>query len=54
MIRKMMKALAYTRAPKSTFTLLHPAKALKYGAIFWLGKKLLGGSRRRERSPRSA
>lgn len=54
MFGKMVKALAYTRAPKSTFALLHPRKALKYAAIFWVGKKLLGGGRRRERTPRSA
>jgi hypothetical protein len=55
MIRSLFKTLAYTKAPKSTFALLHPGKALKYGAIFWLGKKLLGGGKRsRERRPHAA
>ena len=55
MIRSLFKTLAYTKAPKSTFALLHPGKALKYGAIFWLGKKLLGGGKRsRERRAHAA
>lgn len=43
MIRKLFKAAAYAKAPKSTFAALHPFKAAKYGALFWVGKQLLGG-----------
>jgi hypothetical protein len=52
-LKRLFKALAYTRAPRSTFALLHPRKAIKYAAIFWIGKKLLGG-RGSERTPRNA
>lgn len=43
MIRKLAKLFAYKKAPKSTFALLHPRRALKWGAILFLAKKLLGG-----------
>ena len=47
MIRKIAKAAAYAKAPKATFATLHPLKALKYGAILWVGKKIFGGKERR-------
>ena len=46
MLRKLAKMLAYTKAPKQTFAVLHPVKAAKLGAAFWLGKKLFGGGAR--------
>ena len=42
MLRKLAKLAAYKTNPKTTFALLHPRKALKWGAMLWLGKKLLG------------
>lgn len=53
MFRSLVKALAYTKAPRGTFALLHPRTALKYGALFWIGKKILGGGRRHAK-PRQA
>jgi hypothetical protein len=47
MIRKLAKVVGYSKAPKRTFALLHPFRAAKLGAAFWLGKKLFGGSRKR-------
>ncbi len=44
MVRKLaLKAVSYMKAPRTTFALLHPRKALKYGLMFWLGKLLFGG-----------
>ena len=43
MVGKLVKFWAYSKAPKKTFALLHPRTALKYGALFWLGKKIFGG-----------
>jgi len=40
MIRRLLKLTAYARAPKATFALLHPIRALKWGAAFYVGKKL--------------
>lgn len=55
MFRSLMKMLAYSKAPRSTFALLHPRSALKYGALFWIGKKLLGaGKRGRGRSHKAS
>ena len=47
MISKLTKLFAYKKAPKSTFALLHPRKALKWGAVLFLAKKLLGGRQER-------
>ena len=47
MIRKLAKLFAYKRAPRSTFALLHPRKALKWGAVLFLARKLLGGRQER-------
>lgn len=46
MIGKIAKMISYSKAPKQTFVALHPVKALKWGAAFWLGKKLFGGGAR--------
>lgn len=42
MIRKLAKLLAYKKAPAKTFALLHPIKALKWGAVVFLVSKLIG------------
>lgn len=42
MLRKLAKAVAYKNAPRKTFALLHPWKALKWGAALFLAKKLFG------------
>ena len=41
MIRTLAKILAYKKAPAKTFAVLHPMKALKWGAIFFLVSKLM-------------
>ena len=46
MIGRIVKMVSYTKAPKQTFVALHPMKALKFGAAFWIGKKLFGGGAR--------
>lgn len=40
MLRGLTKLVAYNKAPKKTFALLHPIKALKWGAAFYVGKKV--------------
>ena len=45
MIKTIAKLVAYKKAPAKTFALLHPVKALKWGAIFFVVSKVL---RRRE------
>lgn len=40
MIRRLLKLSAYAKAPRATFALLHPVRALKLGAAFYVGKKL--------------
>lgn len=45
MLGKLLKAGAYAKAPKKTFAVLHPFKALKWGAALWIGKKLYEGVR---------
>jgi hypothetical protein len=40
MIRLLLKLVAYSRAPKLAFALLHPIRALKWGMAFYAGKKL--------------
>ena len=42
MIRTIAKLIAYKKAPAKTFALLHPMKALKWGAIFFIVSKVLG------------
>lgn len=43
MLKGLAKLVAYKSAPKRTFALLHPVKALKWGAVFLLARKLFGG-----------
>jgi hypothetical protein len=51
-MRKLLKLVAYAKAPKATFALLHPIRALKWGAAFYVGKKVWERARRAsERMP---
>lgn len=50
MLGKLTKAAAYVKSPKKTFALLHPIRAVKYGAAFWLLKRVFRGSRGKEES----
>jgi hypothetical protein len=34
MIGKLIKTAAYVKAPRAAFTLLHPLRAAKYGALY--------------------
>lgn len=36
MLKSVVKAVAYYKAPAKTFALLHPLKAAKWGGIFLL------------------
>jgi hypothetical protein len=40
MLKSLAKAIAYFKAPKKTFLLLHPRKAIKWGGVFVLAKFL--------------
>lgn len=49
MLKGIAKAVAYYKAPAKTFALLHPLKAAKWGAIFFLvGMAIRRTARRRE------
>lgn len=52
MLKGLTKLVAYKKAPRKTFALLHPIKALKWGAAFYVGKrvwnKVSGGNDNRE------
>jgi hypothetical protein len=39
-MRKLLKLAAYAKAPRATFAILHPIRALKWGAAFYVGKKV--------------
>lgn len=39
-MRRLIKLAAYAKAPKATFAVLHPIRALKWGAAFYVGKKV--------------
>lgn len=41
MIKTIAKLVAYKKAPAKTFAVLHPVKALKWGAIFFVVSKVL-------------
>ena len=41
MFKNLIKLVSYKKAPKRTFAFLHPIKALKWGAAFFLVKKLV-------------
>ncbi|MGD8279522.1 MAG: hypothetical protein PVJ80_18040 [Gemmatimonadota bacterium] len=38
MFKSLAKGVAYTKAPVKTFALLHPKKALKWGAVLLFGR----------------
>lgn len=42
------KLLAYWRAPRKTFVLLHPLRAAKFGLAYLAGRKLFGRDGGRE------
>jgi hypothetical protein len=37
---KLLKFAAFVKAPKATFALRHPIRALKWGAMLYIGKKI--------------
>lgn len=45
MLKALAKLVAYKKAPKRTFALLHPIRAVKWGAGLFLLKKLTDGLR---------
>jgi hypothetical protein len=47
MFGRIAKIVAYAKAPRKTFVLLHPVRALKFGAAYYAGKMLLEHGRRR-------
>ena len=50
MIRTLAKLVAFKKAPKTMFALMSPLKALKWGAVFFLVKKLLKRNDRTDRT----
>ena len=45
MIGKVMKTAAYMKAPRATFAMMHPFKAVKFGAIYMAMRALTKGRR---------
>lgn len=45
MLKGLAKLVAYRKAPKRTFALLHPIRAVKWGLGLLLAKKLIDGFR---------
>lgn len=43
MLKKLTKLVAYTKAPKKSFALFHPIKAIKWGAGLFLAKTVWDG-----------
>jgi hypothetical protein len=41
MLKRIAKLAAYAKAPKATFAMLHPIKAVKWGAILMAAKVVL-------------
>lgn len=39
-MRRLFKLAAYAKAPRATFFLFHPIRALKWGAAFYVARKL--------------
>jgi len=42
MIGRVLRLAAYAKAPVKTFMVLHPVRALKWGAAYFIVKKVLG------------
>jgi hypothetical protein len=47
MLKAIAKGAAYAKAPVRTFAMLHPGRALRWGAIFLVGKLLYDRAQRR-------
>ena len=45
MIGRVAKMVAYAKAPRATYAMMHPFKAAKYGAIYMVMKRVMGRSR---------
>lgn len=50
MLKNLAKLVMYSKAPRSTFAILHPVRALKWGAGLFLLKKLWDRARGGESS----
>ena len=50
MLKSLTKAIAYWKAPKRTFVLLHPMKALKWGGFLLVAKLLFDRAKVRRTS----
>lgn len=50
MLKWLAKLFAYKKAPARTFALLHPKKALKWGAALFILKKIFSSGRSRKQS----
>lgn len=50
MLKALAKLVAYKNAPMKTFAILHPIRAVKWGAGLFLLKKLTDGMRRGKNS----
>ena len=46
MIARIAKMAAYAKAPRATYAMLHPFKAAKYGAIYWVVKGVMNRSKK--------
>ena len=40
MVRALTTAIAYWKAPRRTYVARHPVKAMKFGALMWVNRKL--------------
>lgn len=48
MLGRIAKLVAYTKAPRQTFFLLHPLRAVKLGVAYLVGKQLFTQERERK------
>lgn len=53
MLKGLAKGVAYYKAPAKTFALLHPLKAVKWGAIFLLVGMVIKRTARRGEATRT-
>jgi len=53
MLRKALRLAAYVKAPVKTFMLMHPIRALKWGAAYLIVKTALDVQRRPEERERT-
>ena len=40
MVRALTTAIAYWKAPRRTYVARHPVRAMKLGALMWVGRRL--------------